>query len=172
MASTTSPADLLSDGFGRLDGIVHRVLAGATSELLTFRVDPDANSIGWLVWHLSRVQDQTVAAQSGADQVWERWRDSFALPFSPRSTGYGHASADVAAVDVSADLLAGYFDEALARTLAFVAERTEAELAMVVDESFDPPVTLATRLVSVLSDSLQHAGQAAFVRGSFERRQK
>jgi hypothetical protein len=35
----------------------------------------------------------------------------------------------------------------------------------VVDENFDPPVTMAVRLVSVLNDDLQHAGQAAFVRG-------
>ncbi|CAN5201134.1 DUF664 domain-containing protein [soil metagenome] len=162
-------ADLLADGFGRLDGIVHRVLEHATSDLLTFRVDPDANSIAWLIWHLSRVQDQTVAAHTGAEQAWEAWRERFGLPFSPRSTGYGHSSADVAAVDVPAELLAGYFDDVLTGMLEVVATQTDADLARVVDESFDPPVTLAVRLVSVLSDSLQHAGQAAFVKGVFER---
>jgi Protein of unknown function (DUF664) len=164
-----TPADLLTDGFGRLDGIVHSVLASATSASLTFRVDPDANSIAWLVWHLSRVQDQTVAAQTGAPQVWERWSDRFDLPFSPRSTGYGHSTSDVAAVDVPVDLLAGYFEEVLASVLAYVSGLTDTDLGEVVDASYDPPVTLAVRLVSVLSDSLQHAGQAAFVKGSFER---
>jgi hypothetical protein len=35
----------------------------------------------------------------------------------------------------------------------------------VVDEAYDPPVTLGVRLVSVLSDDLQHVGQAAYARG-------
>jgi hypothetical protein len=170
MTAALTPADLLADGFGRLDGIVHNVLEGATSDLLTFRIDPDANSIAWLVWHLSRVQDQTVAAQTGERQIWERWSDRFDLPFSPRSTGYGHSTADVAAVDVPVELLTGYFDEVLASVLAYVSTLTDTELAKVVDPSFDPPVTLAVRLVSVLSDSLQHGGQAAYVKGSFGRR--
>jgi hypothetical protein len=170
MTQTVTPTEVLVDGFGRLESIVHGVLDSATSDSLTFRIDPDANSIAWLVWHLSRVQDQTVSAQTGEPQVWELWRDRFALPFSPRSTGYGHSSADVAAVDVAVDLLAGYFDGALASMRAFVGGLDADELAEVVDPAYDPPVTLAIRLVSVLSDSLQHAGQASFVKGSFERR--
>jgi hypothetical protein len=39
----------------------------------------------------------------------------------------------------------------------------------VVDEAWDPPVTLGVRLVSVIGDDMQHAGQAAFVRGVAER---
>jgi hypothetical protein len=35
----------------------------------------------------------------------------------------------------------------------------------VVDERWDPPVTLGVRLISVLSDDLQHAGQAGYLRG-------
>jgi hypothetical protein len=40
----------------------------------------------------------------------------------------------------------------------------------VVDEAWDPPVTLGVRLVSVIDDCAQHAGQAAFVRGIVLRR--
>jgi hypothetical protein len=40
----------------------------------------------------------------------------------------------------------------------------------VVDRRWTPPVTLGVRLVSVLCDDLQHAGQAAFVRGAVRRR--
>jgi hypothetical protein len=39
----------------------------------------------------------------------------------------------------------------------------------VVDEKWDPPVTLGVRLVSMASDALQHAGQAAFIKGSLSR---
>jgi hypothetical protein len=34
-----------------------------------------------------------------------------------------------------------------------------------VDTRWDPPVTLGVRLVSVISDDLQHAGQAAYAAG-------
>ena len=46
---------------------------------------------------------------------------------------------------------------------------TDADLDRVVDERWDPPVTLAVRLVSVLADGLEHAGQAAYIRGVAER---
>ena len=46
-----------------------------------------------------------------------------------------------------------------------VTYRADADLDRVVDTSWRPPVTLGVRLVSVLNDDAQHAGQAAFVRG-------
>lgn len=158
-------SELLVDGFGRIAGIVHDVLSDATAAELTFRVDAEANTIAWLVWHLTRVQDHYVSDESGEPQVWEQWRDRFGLPFSPRSTGYGHSADDVAAVDVPVDLLLGYFDATSEKTVQFVEELTDADLATVVDTNWDPPVTLAVRLISMLSDDLQHAGQAGFVLG-------
>jgi hypothetical protein len=160
-------AELLTDGFGRVHGVVHETLDGLTADQLAWRAAPDANTIAWLVWHLTRVQDDHVSEVAGADQAWhaDGWADRFALPFSADDTGYGHDSADVGAVLVSADLLAGYFDAVYARTIAYVAKLTDADLDRVVDERWDPPVTLGVRLVSVLDDDIQHAGQAAFVRG-------
>jgi hypothetical protein len=40
-----------------------------------------------------------------------------------------------------------------------------ADLARTVDDRWDPPVTLGVRLVSIADDSLQHVGQAAYLRG-------
>ena len=50
-------------------------------------------------------------------------------------------------------------------TVAYLATVAPEDLDRVVDERWDPPVTLGVRLVSVLSDDLQHAGQAAYARG-------
>ena len=52
-----------------------------------------------------------------------------------------------------------------ARTLEFVGGLADDDLARVVDERWDPPVTLGVRLVSVIDDAVQHAGQAAYARG-------
>ncbi|WP_346764542.1 DUF664 domain-containing protein [Rhodococcus sp. HNM0569] len=164
-------AQLLSDGFGRIREVVGATLDGLPDDALTFRIDPDANTVAWLIWHLTRVQDDHVADAAGTEQVWtiDGWADRFALPFDRDETGFGQSSREVGLVRASADLLAGYHDAVCERTLAYVAGLDAGALDRVVDESWDPPVTLGVRLVSVLSDDLQHAGQAAFVAGAWSR---
>jgi uncharacterized damage-inducible protein DinB len=164
--------ELLVDAFGRVQEEVRAVVGGLSADDLAYRVDPGANSIAWLVWHLTRVQDDHIAHAAGTDQVWttQGWADRFALPLPPEATGYGHRPEEVAAVAVtSGDLLTGYHDAVHERTLAFVGGLSEADLARVVDTRWDPPVTMGVRLVSVIADDLEHAGQAAYVRGVLER---
>ena len=159
-------AELLTDAFGRVQETVHEAVDGLSAAQLAARLDDDANSIAWLCWHLTRIQDDHVADAFGVTQVWPRFIDQFALPFGPRSTGYGHTSEQVAQVRVATgELLTEYHDAVYEQTVSLVAGVTDADLSRVVDEGWDPPVTLGVRLVSVISDNLQHAGQAAFVRG-------
>ena len=168
MAGMTAAIDLLLDGFDRVRQVTHAAVDGLTTAELAYRIDPDANSIGWLVWHLTRIQDDHIADVAKSEQIWTAagWADRFRLPLSADDTGYGHDSTDVAALaDVSAELLAGYYDAVHERTLEYVRLLADVELADIVDERWDPPVTLAVRLVSVISDDLQHAGQAMFIRG-------
>ena len=135
---------------------------------LARRVQPGANPIGWLVWHLLRVQDDHVADVAGTEQVWtaDGWAGRFGLPVDDAATGYGMSDAEVDAVRVpSADLLLGYAQAVHARTAEFLRGLSDDDLDRVVDRNWDPPVTLGVRLVSVLSDDLQHLGQAAYVRG-------
>lgn len=168
-----SSAELLADGFDRIRDVVHQAVEGLTAEQLALRVDADANSIGWLVWHLTRVQDDHVAGAAGTEQVWtaQGWVERFGLPFDPADIGYGHCSDDVAAVRVaSPEELVGYHDAVHESSARYAAGLVDADLDRVVDDAWDPPVTLGVRLVSVLSDDLQHAGQAAFVRGIVLRR--
>jgi hypothetical protein len=169
---TVTAADLLADSFGRIREVVHHVVEGLTPEQLSFRVE-EANSIAWLVWHLTRVQDDHVADVAAAEQVWTSsgWAERFALPFDISATGFAQSSDEVEAVRVeSGELLTGYHDAVYEQTLGFVKGLTDDDLDRVVDERWDPPVTLGVRLVSVISDDLQHAGQAAFVRGIIEGR--
>jgi Protein of unknown function (DUF664) len=159
--------ELLAEAFGRIHHVVLGAVRGLTEEQLAFRPEGHGNSIAWLVWHLTRIQDDHVADVAGKEQAWtaEGWADRFGLPFPPGETGYGHGTAEVAAVRVPADLLVGYYEAVHGRTLKYVRGLGEADLDRVVDEHWDPPVTLGVRLVSVISDDLQHGGQAAYVRG-------
>jgi uncharacterized protein DUF664 len=166
-----SSAELLTDAFGRIRETVLAVVQGLTPDQLTHRLDHDANPVGWLVWHLTRVQDDHVAAAFGVPQVWADggWAARFGLRGDTMEIGYGHRSARVAevAAKVSATpgLLAEYHEATYAQTVKHMSSITDADLSRVVDRSWNPPVTLGVRLVSVIDDDMQHAGQAAFVRG-------
>ncbi|MFC1411381.1 DUF664 domain-containing protein [Streptacidiphilus sp. N1-12] len=163
----------LADAFDRIKETVEDTLDGLSPEELAARVDADANSIGWLVWHLTRVQDDHIADAAGLTQVWHThdWLKRFDLPYPRDAHGYGQSSADVAAFrGITADLLAQYHSAVHAQTLRYLDTLADEDLDRVVDDSWDPPVTLGVRLVSVVSDDLQHVGQAAFVRGVVRRR--
>ncbi len=164
--------DLLVDAFGRIREVVHGAVHGLGLEELTFRPDPNANSIAWLIWHATRIQDDHVSGVAGVEQVWTGagWAAQFAMPFDDAATGYGHRPDHVAAVRAAADLLIGYHDAVFEHTLRYLERVDASELDRIVDRSWDPPVTAGVRLVSVISDGLQHVGQAAYVRGLVERR--
>ena len=160
-----TPYDVLRDSFGRIAEGVPALLHGLDDDALTHRIGPDANPIGWLVWHLARVQDAQVAHLAGTPQVWteERWVTRFALPFDERATGYGQTSEEVAQLRAPADLLAGYAQATHAATLRYLD--TEPDLDRVVDHRWDPPVTVGVRLVSIVDDDAKHLGQAELVKG-------
>lgn len=163
---------LLLELYGRIPPLARHAVEGIDVERLTESPAPGANPIGWLVWHLTRVQDHHVAELLGTDQVWVRdgWAGQFELEPDPSNIGYGHSSREVAAVrPASSEALLDYLDEVGARTRAMLESLAPDDLDRIVDRRWDPPVTLGVRLVSIADDSLQHAGQAAYVRGLFGR---
>ena len=161
-------SELLMYAYDRVQEGLRRAVEGLSAEQLNARVAPHANSIAWLVWHLARVQDDHIAAAADEEQVYtaDDWFDRFDFPFDPSETGYGFTSQQVGQVRVtSADLLIDYAGAVHGRTIEFLRGLTDDDLDRIVDTRWDPPVTLGVRLVSVLSDDLQHVGQAAYVRG-------
>jgi hypothetical protein len=156
--------------YGRIPPLVREVVDGLDADALLHRPGPDANPIGWLVWHLARVQDHQLSELFGAEQLWVTgdWPARFGLDPDPNDLGYGHTSEQVGAVRAgdAGDLLA-YLDAVDARTTAWLDD--PGDLERVVDESWDPPVTLGVRLVSVADDCLQHVGQAAYIKGLLAR---
>jgi hypothetical protein len=169
MSGTEALRDLLGDSFGRVHELVEQLTDGLDASVAGYRPDPAANTVGWLLWHLTRVQDDHVADLAGVEQAWPLWRERFALPYEEDATGYGQTADEVGQLQVDASLLAGYHADVHARTLRYVQSLDDDELARVVDSSWDPPVTASVRLVSVLGDALQHLGQASYVAGLAER---
>ncbi|WP_327668240.1 MULTISPECIES: mycothiol transferase [unclassified Streptomyces] len=160
--------DVLMDGYSRIQEEVHAAVEGLSVDALHERPEDTANSIAWLIWHLTRVQDDHIADAAGVEQVWLAggWAGRFDLPLAESDTGYGHTPKQVGQVRVaSGELLTGYYDAVHEQTLGFLDGLKDADLDRVVDEGWDPPVTLGVRLISVLADDLQHVGQAAYLRG-------
>jgi hypothetical protein len=165
-------SDVLIEAFGRIRQLVQRSVAGLDADALAYRPEADANPIGWLVWHLTRIQDDHVAEIAGHDQTWttDGWAGRFDMKSGSLDTGYGHTSEQVAAIKPEGpDTLTGYHTAVSDRTLAYLSTIDATELDRIIDSSYDPPVSVGVRLVSVISDNLQHVGQALYVRGILER---
>ena len=163
-------SDILIDAYERIKELVHTITDGLDARAIAFRPGSDANSIGWLIWHLTRVQDDHVSEIAGRDQAWvdDGWAEKFAMEADPAETGYGHTAEQVASVHPAANLLRDYHDAVHARTVEYLSGIDSEELERIIDHGWDPPVSVGVRLVSVIGDDLQHAGQAAYVRGLME----
>jgi uncharacterized damage-inducible protein DinB len=160
-------SDLLLDAHSRIQEVLHDVVEELDDKTLATRPGDQANSIAWLVWHLTRVQDDHLADAAGHEQVYtaDGWHERLGLPLDAADTGYAHSSDQVALVKLSATQLLGYYDAVHARTAQFLETVTDDSLDRVVDTRWNPPVTLGVRLISVIDDCTQHAGQAAYVKG-------
>lgn len=162
---TTQP---LVDSVERIRDQVLDVAGGLDADQLAWQVRPGANPIGWLLWHLTRVQDAHVAEFLDEDQLYVSagWAQALGLDPDPYDSGYGHTAEQVAALRIEDPApLVAYHDAVAARSLALLGRLSDGDLDVVVDESWDPPVTAGVRWVSIIEDCFQHIGQAAYVRG-------
>ena len=161
--------EMLSDGYGHVLRTLENTLEGLTEEDLNWQPKPDCNSIGWLVWHLTRWHDVLIAAFMGEEQLWieDKWHEKFGRPADAEDHGFGHKAEDLAAFkSPDAETLLGYQRAVLERSRRWFPTLSPADLDKTFEGTpFKPPPTWGTMLTVTLSDSLQHAGQAAYVRG-------
>jgi hypothetical protein len=167
-------SQLLLGGLAFVPRLVHGTLKDLPLPALTYRGGPDANTISWIVWHLTRMQDSVVASVAGTPQLWvsEGWVDRFGLPFDAAATGFGQSTEEVGKVAAPPELLLGYLDATSQRTAYYVGNLHDVDFDRVVDETAKPPATVADRLTLILADGLAHAGQADYVAGTWRSLQK
>jgi hypothetical protein len=165
--------ELLIDLFDRISEHVHEAVDGLDAEALTTPPEPGTNPIGWLVWHLARVQDHHVAGLLNEPQLWTTggWARRFGIAADGGNTGYGHSWSDVISIKPeSADALVEYYEAVAARTRQLLDRVSASDLDRIVDERGDPPVSMGVRLISIADDDIQHAAQATYARGILDRR--
>ena len=152
--------------FGALDGL--------TVEDLHRQPASDSNPIGWLMWHLSRIQDRIVSVMQGKDEEWISggWYEKFGRDRDPADRGRGQTSEEVAAFrapDVAT--LISYYKDVRTHMNAFLDALLDADLERPVPRpgrsSTGETVPLAERLYDLVRDNVQHTGQIAYLRGLF-----
>jgi uncharacterized damage-inducible protein DinB len=164
--------ELITDALGRGRGIIRRALEGATPELMAYQPAEGTNPIGWLGWHVTRVQDHHITGLSGGTQAWldEGWYERFGMTAESEDYGTGHSPEQMSGVGApDARLLLDYDDAVWSRTTTYLDTLTAEALDRVLDEPrFQPLPTVGVRLVSLINHSAHHAGQIDYVRGLFE----
>jgi uncharacterized damage-inducible protein DinB len=163
--------DLIVDGLNRVDEDLRATLDGLSAEQLAFRPAEHANSIAWLAWHLTRVEDDHISEMAGTPQAWieQSWHQRFGKAADPADTGFGYSAEQVGAIRPEGPrTLLEYFAAVHQRSLSYLENLTCAAMDRVIDTRWDPPVTVGVRLVSVVNDCTQHVGQMAYVRGLIE----
>ena len=174
-APPTTPADPcrthLADGLDRSRERFDRVLDGVTVEQANARpvsgLAPRIDSLTWLAWHTAREIDLQISALAGVEPLWTGagFSARFALPLPDDTEDWRHTPEQAALVRVDdLALLTDYLDAACALARDYLDGLEAAALDEVVDRSWDPPVTRAARLVSIIDDAAQHSGQAVYAR--------
>ncbi|TQL69880.1 uncharacterized protein DUF664 [Nocardioides albertanoniae] len=159
---------LLTDGFGRIAATLPGIVDGLSVDDLLWQPYDRANSIAWTLWHIARMEDAQIAPLAGTDEVWtsDGWVERFDLPYERAAMGYGQSTEEVAAFRLEdPTLLTGYYQAVHEATTKLVDGLSEDDLGRIVDEHWNPPVSGAVRLVSIVDDAAQHIGQAAYVKG-------
>ncbi len=164
--------DLIVDGLNRVDEDLRATLDGLTAEQLAFRPAEHSNSIAWLAWHLTRVEDDHVSEMAGRPQAWveQGWHERFDKPADPADTGFGYTAEQVATLRPEGQALLDYYAVVHKRSLDYLAGLACEDMDRVIDTRWNPPVSVGVRLVSVINDCTQHVGQMAYVRGVIENR--
>jgi hypothetical protein len=147
--------EVLIDGYSRISQILTRTLPGLTPEQLVFRPAEEANSIAWLVWHLTRIQDHHLSDLAGRPQLWvsEGWHERFGKPADASDTGQGYTAEQVAEIRPSdAQLLLDYHDAVYQRSVEYIQTLSESDLDRELNEPrWNPLPTVGVRLVSVIA---------------------
>ena len=158
--------EFIVDALDKENGFLLEALDGLGPEELAWQPAADANSIGWILWHMVRVEDMWIQffAQFQTE-LWETegWHEKFGLP--TRDNGFGHTSEQVnnfPALDLSEFLR--YRSAVRQATLAYLDTLTPEDMGRVPRER-RPEMSLGAMFRQIIGEMYQHVGHIAYLRG-------
>jgi hypothetical protein len=158
--------EFITDALEKESGSLLEALDGLTPDELAWQPAPDANSIGWILWHMVRVEDMFIQFFAQFQpELWETggWNDKFGLP--TRDNGFGHTPDQVnnfPRLDL-ADFLA-YRASVRESTLSYLNSRSADDMATVPRER-RPDMSIAGMFRQIIGELYQHVGHIAYLRG-------
>ncbi|MDE2765675.1 MAG: DinB family protein [Chloroflexota bacterium] len=159
--------DFFLTALSRAEATLRRSLEGLEpADLRAQPAGPGSNPIGWMVMHLTRVQDNILSRVQGKETEWDE--GGWAAKFGISDDSVQWTPDNVHAFDPqSVETLLAFYEAVRERTGAFVASLSETDLDVEHPalRPGAPPMTLGTMLALILGDNVQHVGQVAFLRG-------
>lgn len=161
----------IEDSLNREQQLLQEVVSDIIPEELTWRPGPDANPMGWILWHMLRVEDMW--AQFFAQrqlELWERdgWHEKFGLP--TRDTGFGHTPEQVAAFPaLDLPTLLQYGEAVRAGTLEYLMSLGPEDFRL-MPRADRPDVwwhsfSVEAMFRQIIGETYQHLGQLAYLKG-------
>lgn len=169
-------ANVLQMQFERMAQEFTNTLGNLGAERLAWRPAPRANDIGSMLWHSARAWDGYLFYLDGAGEIFvtQDWAERFGLKTKPKNGFDGtYTEAQVACVRARPKLLLEYVAAILARTNNFLAAASPDQLAELVKIPWWPEERRkAFVLAHVIRHSYEHLGEAQYVRGLMQAKNK
>ena len=148
-----------------------RSLQGLTPEDLAWRSAAQGNAIGFLAWHMARVEDMWVQRVfQGKQQLWQSdgWSGRLGMDAYGRDNGFGFDETKLAAFSPpQMGQLLAYTDAVRQHTLAFLDAWDSDGAPVQALLPWDKSTTLRIEQfwTQILWEINQHGGQIGYVRG-------
>src|SRR5512136_1939402 len=88
------PMDFIAQSLNMAQDGLTRSLADLTPYDVAWRPQPESNSIGFILWHMTRSEDSLVNGlfRGGKPQLWEtgKWGEKLGLNPDPKNSGNGY----------------------------------------------------------------------------------
>ena len=158
--------EFIVDALDKENGFLLDALEGLGPDELAWQPAANANSIGWILWHMVRVEDMWIQffAQFQTE-LWETegWHEKFGLP--TRDNGFGHTAEQVnnfPGVDLAEFLR--YRASVRQATLDYLDTLTPKDMEHVPRER-RPEMSLGAMFRQIIGEMYQHVGHIAYLRG-------
>ena len=153
-------------------GMVDKALEDVDDELIGSQPNDQSNSMGWLLWHMSRVVDRFIHTWcQDAPQLWAKdgWYEKFGLDEDINNTGQGWSEQQVAAWQLPAkNLLVDYYDGVKAAAKEYILTLSASDLERQITIPPRPTASIGSFLGVMVYDNCVHGGQIAYLRGYYK----
>ncbi|HJN88462.1 MAG: DinB family protein [Dehalococcoidia bacterium] len=158
--------EFIEESLGKEHEFLMEAIQDLTPEELAWQAGPEANPIGWILWHMIRVEDMWMQFFiQERPEIWERdgWHLKFGLP--TRDVGFGHTPEQVAQFPLL-DLpdLNEYGEAVRGGTLEYLGSLGPEDYGRVPRER-RPEMSVGAVFRQVVGELFQHQGHISYLKG-------